>query len=78
MATNAYPDLHAEFPFAALLRATDRERLLVQLMASVWAQYTRAADPGLRQRPGGRAGAIRPAAAGGPPFEWRVVGKAWC
>jgi chemotaxis protein CheX len=29
------PD-HQEFPFAVLLRSSDRERLLVQLMASVW------------------------------------------
>jgi hypothetical protein len=36
MSSNAYPDLQAEIPFAALLRATHRERLLVQLMASVW------------------------------------------
>ncbi len=31
----ATPD-HQEFPFAAGLGSTDRERLLVQLMASVW------------------------------------------
>jgi hypothetical protein len=30
------PDQHLEFPFAALLRSSDRERLLVQVMASVW------------------------------------------
>jgi hypothetical protein len=36
MSANAYPDLHTEFLIAALLRATDRERLLVQLMASIW------------------------------------------
>jgi len=30
------PDFHTEFPFAALLRATDRERLLMQIVASVW------------------------------------------
>ena len=36
MSRNADPDHHAEFPFAALLRANDRERLRVHLMASVW------------------------------------------
>ena len=27
---------HLEFPFAVLIQCSDRERLLVQLMASVW------------------------------------------
>jgi chemotaxis protein CheX len=36
MTTDAAQDLQTQFPFAAMLRATDRDRLLVQLMASVW------------------------------------------
>jgi hypothetical protein len=35
MTTDASSDRHTQFPFAAMLRATDRDRLLMQLMASV-------------------------------------------
>jgi hypothetical protein len=36
LTTDAAPYLHTEYPFAAMLRSGDRDRLLVQLVASVW------------------------------------------
>jgi chemotaxis protein CheX len=36
MMSSDHPALHAEFPFAGKLRSSDRDEMLVQLMASVW------------------------------------------